>query len=195
MNLKIYEKEIDGVHILYADVSELDTEKNYPDISDYRRDKLSRLKRDSAKKLSLGAELLLISALKKYYPSVNIPFRATLDINGKPRIDGVHFNLSHAGNVAVCAVADTEVGVDIERSDRSSNAIAKKYFNETELNYSFSYIWTRKEAVLKADGRGISYGLKNIDVTKDIVKTDGKTYRLISIKPEITGYDIAICVL
>ena len=53
----------------------------------------------------------------------------------------------------------------------------------------------RKEAVLKADGRGLAYGLKNIDVTKDIIEIDGKTYRLISIKPEITGYDIAICVL
>lgn len=195
MDMKIYEKKIGDVHLLYADVSELDTEMDYPDISDYRRDKLLRLKREDSKRLSLGAELLLIYALKKYYPSIAVPFRITVDVNEKPFIDGVEFNLSHSGNVVVCAVADTEVGVDIERSDRKNDTVAEKYFSDAEKKHSFSYIWTRKEAVLKTDGSGIAYGLKNIDVTGDTVKINGKTYRLISIKPEITGYDISLCVL
>lgn len=192
--MDIYEKELDNVHLFYADVSGLDTDKKYPYVSQYRRDKISRLKRDTDKKLSLGAELLLIHALQKYYPDISIPFEIKVGVRGKPQIDGVHFSLAHTGTVAVCAVADTLVGVDIEKASRTNSGVAKKYFNENEQKYEFSYIWTRKEAAVKADGGGIALGLETIDVTNDTVVVSGTSYRLISIKPEITGYDIALCV-
>lgn len=194
MDLEIYEKTISGVHLLYADVSGLDLEKDYPYVSQYRRDKISRLKRDADKKLSIGAELLLIHALQKYYPDISIPFEIKVGGRGKPQIDGVHFSLAHAGAVAVCAVADTPLGVDIERTGRANSGVAKKYFSKNEQEYDFTYIWTRKEAAVKGDGGGIAVGLDNTDVTNDTVTVNGTTYRLISIKPEITGYDIALCV-
>lgn len=190
----IYETEFDGGHLFYADVSDVDISQNYPYISAYRREKLSKLKRHNDKKLSLGAEMLLIHALKKYHPDIAIPFEVKVGDRGKPEISGVHFSLAHAGNVAVCAIADTEIGVDVERTDRKNCGVAKKYFSEKEQEYDFCYIWTRKEAVVKADGGGIALGLGNIDVTNDTVTVNGTHYRLISIKPEITGYDIALCV-
>lgn len=192
--MDIYEKELDNVHLFYTDVSGLDPEKEYPCISEYRQNKIVKLKRDTDKKLSLGAELLLIYSLQKYYPGISIPFEIKVGERGKPQIDGVHFSLAHAGTVAVCAVADTPVGVDIEKTSRSNAGVAKKYFNENEQKYEFSYIWTRKEATVKADGGGIALGLENIDVTNNTVVVNGTSYRLISIKPEITGYDIALCV-
>ena len=192
--MDIYEKELDNVHLFYADVSGLDPEKTYPCISEYRQNKTAKLKRDADKKLSLGAELLLIHALQKYYPDISIPFKIKVGERGKPQIDGVHFSLAHAGEVAVCAVADTPLGVDIECTRRANSGVAKKYFSKNEQKYDFTYIWTRKEAAVKADGGGIAVGLDTIDVTNDTVSVNGTSYRIISIKPEITGYDIALCV-
>ena len=192
--MNIHEKEIDNVHLFYADVSELDTKKDYADISEYRRMKISKLKRETDKKLSLGAELLLINALRKYYPDIAIPLKINTGERGKPEISGAYFSLAHTGTVAVCAVADSPVGVDVEKTGRSNEGVARKYFSEKERQCGFSYIWTRKEAVVKADGGGIALGLHNIDVTNDTVTVNGTDYRLISIGPEITGYDIAFCV-
>lgn len=192
--MDIHEKEIDNVYLLYTDVSGLDLEKDYPCISEYRRIKISKLKREVDKKLSLGAELLLVNAIKKYYPDIKMPLKITTGERGKPQINGVHFSLAHTGTVAVCAIADTPIGVDIEKTSRSNAGVAKKYFNENEQKYRFSYIWTRKEAAVKADGGGIALGLETIDVTNATVTLNGTAYRLLSIKPDITGYDIALCV-
>ena len=60
----MYVKEFDGVRVFYADVSKLDTDTDYICISDYRREKLKKLKGDN-KKMSLGVELLLIYAIEK----------------------------------------------------------------------------------------------------------------------------------
>lgn len=193
-NLNIYETHCSGVKLFYADVSKLDIKKEYPTISEYRREKISKLKSEKNKKLSLGAELLFIYALKKYYKDIALPPEFSFGKHGKPEIRGVQFSLAHAGNVAVCAVSDKAVGVDIERTDRKSDRVAKRAFNENEQNFEFGYIWTRKEAAVKADGGGLALGLSDIDVTKDTVMINGKSYRLISIKPEITGYYVALCV-
>lgn len=194
VEFKIYETEKYGVRLFYADVSGLDIKKNYPHISEYRRSKTSALKHDADKRLSLGAELLLIYALEKYYKHVPVPICLKFEKNGKPVLDGVCFNLAHAGNLAVCAVADRPVGVDAELSDRVSEAVIKRTFCGNETDYDFAYIWTRKEAAVKADGGGIVLGLAGIDVTGDFVGINGKKYRLVSINPEITGYALAFCV-
>lgn len=193
-NLNIYETHCSGVKVFYADVSKLDTEKEYPLISIYRREKILKLKSDKNKKLSLGAELLLIYALKKYYKDIMLPLEFSFGKYGKPEIPGIQFSLAHASDVAVCAVSDKAVGVDIERIDRKSDRVAKRAFSENEQKFEFVYIWTRKEAAVKADGGGIALGLSDIDVTKDFVTINGKSYRIISIKPEITGYYVALCV-
>lgn len=194
MDLKIFETEKHGVRIFYADVSELDITKDYPELSQYRRRKISELKRCEDKKLSLGAELLLIYAIEKYYPDISIPLNYGFSERGKPYINGVHFNLAHSGSAAICAVADTDIGIDIEKTSRTSETVAKRAFCENELKYDFAYIWTRKEAAVKADGGGIAVGLRELDVTGDVVQINGVSYRLVSFKPEITGYDAAFCV-
>jgi phosphopantetheinyl transferase len=60
--------------------------------------------------------------------------------HGKPFLVGntsVKFNLSHGGNYAVLAIADREVGVDIENLERKANMdkIAKRVFTEAEREY------------------------------------------------------------
>jgi 4'-phosphopantetheinyl transferase len=82
----------------------------------------------------------------------------------------VHFNLSHSGKWALIAVSEgAEVGVDVENVRRQDDlqSVARRLFSTGEqeaLNrltaekyaQAFYRCWTRKEAVLKAWGLGLS---------------------------------------
>lgn len=105
--------------------------------------------------------------------------------HGKPRLadrfgnSGIDFNASHSDEVAIVAVgSNTRLGVDIEkrRDDPEFLAIARYFFSTAEMAAlmtleesdridGFFRAWTRKEAVLKGVGRGLSLPLASFDVT------------------------------
>ena len=88
--------------------------------------------------------------------------------NGKPFLrDGPHFNLAHSGPMALFAVADFPVGIDVEAVRPVEPGLANTVFTGTELAYlaglaeaerqaAFFRGWTRKEAVIKAKGGSIA---------------------------------------
>lgn len=94
---------------------------------------------------------------------------------GKPSIvgaSGVHFSFSNTRGVGVVAVADVPVGVDAEETvpDVDLDEVAATFFAPAEVaavrhgdpsarRAAFLRCWTRKEAVVKADGRGLRIGL------------------------------------
>ena len=104
---------------------------------------------------------------------------------GKPALDGQHktgplrFNMSHSRAVALVAVTEArEIGVDVEyiRADFASDDIARRFFSPSEVEAfnalpndqqvaGFFRCWTRKEAYIKAIGRGLSQPLDGFDVT------------------------------
>lgn len=93
--------------------------------------------------------------------------------------DSISFNLSHAGNRLLLAVATgCEVGVDMEevRQDLQFRAMAERYFSLREQRELFSLppseqlpafyrCWTRKEAYLKGTGTGFSQPANGFDVS------------------------------
>ncbi len=102
------------------------------------------------------------------------------DARGKPQLGGAlndwHFSLSHSGGWALLVLAHAQaVGVDLEspRPRPRLLALAQRHFTaaETDILHSlpeaerlqaFYALWTAKEAVLKAAGVGISYGLARV---------------------------------
>ena len=100
----------------------------------------------------------------------------TLAEGGKPICplpEAPQFNLSHAGR-HVAAVFSTAgaVGVDIEDTGRNVNAagIADRFFAPAEVKIladqgprGFFAIWTRKEAMLKAMGTGLTGAWSTLD--------------------------------
>lgn len=100
---------------------------------------------------------------------------------GKPYLASgdLFFNLSHCDDMVVCAVCDREVGVDVQKIDFRENVIKKvcspEEAAEIKTPEDFTKIWVLKESFAKCDGRGLSYGLKNIN-TKDL--KDSEVFRI-----------------
>lgn len=103
---------------------------------------------------------------------------------GKPYLidyPDLAFNLSHTANKMVIATASNcDLGVDIEQCKPRQNlaALVDKCFAEEEKAYweqlpepqqtqAFYQFWTRKEAFVKATGRGIALGLKNCAINPE----------------------------
>jgi len=101
---------------------------------------------------------------------------------GKPYIEGcgLHFNVSHCRGTGLLAFTRSgEIGVDVEqvRTDVGALQIAAQHFHPREIDFiasakdateqacRFTRIWTRKEALLKATGLGISEDMKSFDVS------------------------------
>jgi 4'-phosphopantetheinyl transferase len=104
---------------------------------------------------------------------------------GKPSLasdcaaDGLRFNLSHSGSIALYTVArQREVGIDLERIEPrlAEDDIAEKFFSRNEIArlhslpasarlQAFFNCWTRKEAYVKARGAGLRIPLDSFDVS------------------------------
>ncbi|QWX82698.1 4'-phosphopantetheinyl transferase superfamily protein [Cellulophaga sp. HaHaR_3_176] len=101
-----------------------------------------------------------------------------IDSNKKPYLStnpSIHFNVSHSKNYALIAVASQPVGVDIEylAKDFNFSEIISTVFSVTEINEVqkkdnnkrlLFKLWTRKEAIVKATGKGINDNIINIPV-------------------------------
>ena len=123
------------------------------------------------------------------YVAANDYYNKALEIyyeeNGKPAMDSLYFNISHSENVAVCAVSDEPVGIDIEKIrdikknivDRYFTCHEKKYLNNIEdsfRNAAFIRMWTIKESYVKYTGEGMKLGLDNFDIR---ISQDIQIYR------------------
>ncbi len=103
----------------------------------------------------------------------------TLSPYGKPQTPALHFNVAHSRDTILIALScGSRVGVDLEYLDRDTEIsdIARTSFTEHECRAietggpahrrrAFFNCWTRKEAVIKADGRGLSVPLNSFEVS------------------------------
>ncbi|WP_394341599.1 4'-phosphopantetheinyl transferase family protein [Paraflavitalea soli] len=137
-----------------------------------------RFEQDSCRYL-LGKMLLLKGLVAQGYHS-DILSEIQYNEFNKPWLDEtVSFNISHSGDHIICAVSKSlRVGIDIEEvkpteltdfTDCFSAAEWQCIRQEDNLLTNFYRFWTRKEAVLKADGRGLGIPLKELEVVNDQV--------------------------
>ena len=150
----------------------------------------------------LAAGLLLANALDD---------RAVLHGEyGKPFIPGgPHFNLSHAGDLALLARGDAPLGVDVEQwREEDYEALARVSFHPQERAWlsrdpsakNFFDLWTLKESYIKMLGTGFS-----MDPTSFHLTIEGKSAKLVSPPPDdekniffrlyddLNGYSVALC--
>lgn len=130
--------------------------------------RLTRLRReiDRARYLAAHALARLALAVAVDDDPAAVAFDRTCrcgEQHGKPRLagGGPAFSLTHAGELVGVALHDGPVGVDVERVRPLTDlaAMAAHACAPTEAApdaAAFFRLWTRKEAVLKATGHGLS---------------------------------------
>ena len=150
-------------------------------LSDDERSRAAKLARPMDRDMFRARHAALRTILAGYVDCSPRDLQFSTGASGKPALRHatvIRFNLSDSGCVAVLAVTDTdELGVDIEeiRPVDGLERLAGRYFAESEATAlsslkdevgmaAFFRCWTRKEAILKADGRGMALGLRHAEV-------------------------------
>lgn len=188
----------------------LDTGMRY--LTEEKRAKLLRFRREEDRQRGLWAELLLRSVICSELGLPNRSIALAVNAYGKPHLAGVpsfHFNVSHSGRWVVCLTDEHPAGVDVEKIAPFDPKIAYSYFTEAEVQYMeetpyasdqqnrFFQLWTAKESCIKAVGKGLSLPLQSFSVVPAItgdgsvtVEGDAWQLRQLDLDP---GYSFTIC--
>jgi 4'-phosphopantetheinyl transferase len=157
-------------YIYCSRIDELSSELLYSQRDYLDRDQrilFDRFRFDDDKRRSLLGRMLLRYALKKHvgYQGSHFP-RLHYNRYGKPAVMGMKggFNLSHAGDWAVCAYTmQGDIGVDVEKRVPIDiydyqDVLTPEEFTQLAQgeNVDFFRLWSLKEAIIKADGRGFA---------------------------------------
>ncbi|MBD5460598.1 MAG: 4'-phosphopantetheinyl transferase superfamily protein [Lachnospiraceae bacterium] len=210
-------------------------------VSGQRREKAERAKRPGDRALSLGAGLLLQYGVKRYREeswkdcpagetpvcsivqteevlrAIEVPEELSCGCgpHGKPYLEHdpeIFFSLSHSGEYAMCALADREIGADIQRRQDAcrGDRVAARWFAREELRYYekartgqersdwFCRLWAAKEAYMKLTGEGLSRETKSFFVDLEQGTINGGEDKSLCARlyepaaPE--GYAAAVCV-
>lgn len=150
--------------------------------------------------------------LAAYLDCRGVDVKLSVGAHGKPMVvgGGLRFNLAHSGDLAVLAVSSSQdVGIDCEAM-RGEPAVDRIMSNvecaacaarPSEQRAALIYrLWTRKEALAKATGRGLTLPLNGItvfpdddnDVTVEVPPFGSFTIRDLDAPP---GYAAALCAL
>lgn len=176
------------------------------------------------RQFAVGRGLLRV-ILGRYLGRAPESLRFVANVHGKPGLDPaagdlppIRFNLAHSGPWVVYAFTlGREVGVDIERvrPEFGGFAIAERFFAPTEVaalralpeasrRLAFFHGWARKEAYIKAKGKGLALPLDQFEVAIDPARPaallatspdpeEASRWSLVEIPAE-PGFVAALCV-
>ena len=164
--------------MLFVSYGNVDSVPSDPDglgLSEYRLDRLAKLQPAEKRRQSIGAELLLVKELSAVGEAFPVPLHIGSGTNGKPCLldSTIHFNLSHSGHFAACAVSDAPVGLDIQVISPCRDAVLRRCFcldeqeyvrSSTDPDEAFTEVWTKKESYLKALGLGLRKAMDSFSV-------------------------------
>jgi 4'-phosphopantetheinyl transferase len=151
----------------------------YSFVSDEKKAYLKNFKFIIDRKLSLYAELIVRQKIINITGLKNKEIVFSKGENGKPFLEGfpkINFNISHTREALVVAFSEDEIGDDIERITTADLQIAKRCFDDAELDFLYNHenvdlaffeIWTKKEAFIKSSGIGLNIPLKSFCVIGD----------------------------
>jgi 4'-phosphopantetheinyl transferase len=151
--------------------------------------RIGRYRRWEDRQAGLFGKQLLAEGLRRSgYAPAQLE-KLVWDASGRPFLGcGIDFNISHSGDYVVCALCgEARVGIDIEQirpidlSDFKMQLTPEQWqtvvASENCLE-AFFHLWTQKEAVIKADGRGLSIPLDKIISEGGNVFLTGRVWRV-----------------
>lgn len=142
-------------------------------LSEDERKRAATFVRDEPRRRFIVARGRLRERLGKHLGLAPIDVAFHYGPNGKPEVEGIHFNVAHTGDLALLAIADAQVGVDVERIRpmRDAQGLARRWFRAEEVERidaahdpltEFFRTWTMKEAALKLIGVGVGESLPKV---------------------------------
>ncbi len=166
-----------GIHLWRASLARPADEVAalYDLLNPVERSRASKFHHERDRRRFVVARATLRTLLGEYTGAAPRDVSLSVLPGGKPTlgregaIDGLHFNLSHCGDLALFVFADREVGIDVERiaPHGDMGRVAAHFFSadesasferlaESERARFFFRTWVRKEAYAKATGVGLA---------------------------------------
>ncbi|MFS0915991.1 4'-phosphopantetheinyl transferase family protein [Brevibacillus sp. 179-C 1.1 NHS] len=118
----------------------------------------------------------------------------------------ISFNLSHTDGMVVCVLAlEEEAGIDVEKIAGDHLNVMPQVFTPAEIDYveamdrpdrkqeAFYRIWTRKEAVMKAEGMGFSLPPLSFSVPLMEQPEEDETYSFDTFQP-LRSYLVSVAI-
>ena len=162
-------------------ITEEEIQRLLPLVSDQRREEALKYKHLFGRFACLKSYVMLRELLESI--GLSHPFVFGKNEHGKPFLveyPDVHFNISHCKAGIAVAVSDAPVGIDIERYRKVSDSLIRYTMNEEEQRIiaesddpvrTFTEFWTKKEAVFKLRGTGITRDLHELLLGDEQVET------------------------
>lgn len=151
-------------------------------------------KKNSSKRM---LSLLGWQLLAENLPNEVLLSEVQFEEKGKPFIpnSNIYFNISNTKGVVVLAMHNKPIGIDVERLREPKEVVYSRVFCSEEVRFikcpeDFTRLWTRKEAVVKLFGGGLSMGLNSFSVLSDEFEVFGKRVKL---EPVLIDGFIAHC--
>lgn len=150
-----------SVRVYWLDCRRVDpaAERVWALMSENRRAKLREIHDETGRRQSAAAELALVLAMAHERGAQPQAVDWHVLPGGKPAIKGgLCFNLAHAGVVAVCAVCERPVGVDVEAPRHIPAAMRRKIYSSAEQDRPddmLRWTWVAKESFIKLTGEGL----------------------------------------
>lgn len=176
-------------HVWRCDLDTLGTSNCWSILNRDERERADRFHFSIHRSRFIAARGLLRRLLSAYLDRPAAQVRFDCNAHGKPDLHdrALRFNISHSKNQALFAFTSVHsIGVDLEQErddfdDEKISRLAERFFGDSEIaalstlcggekRAAFFRCWSRKEALLKATGEGVSGGLKTYQVS--VLKND-----------------------
>ena len=123
-------------------------------------------------------------------------------VYGKPYLEHSdrQFNLSHSGDYVVLVQGEEPLGIDIEHCTEKNLAAASRVYTPQELEWMkeqplsrFEHLWTLKESVMKALGKGFQLEPASFEVLDAIRggSVEVENVKLYTFTKRIEGYTVS----
>lgn len=172
--------EANEIHVFSADLETSPFQENTDFLSTDECERANRFQFPMHRQRFIAARSLLRAIISLYTDAAPASIVFSYEDKKKPFLKNVplNFNLSHSDNMAVFAFTmNHAIGVDIEKIQTDYHQeVANRFFGEAEKNAllelpesersrMFYRIWARKEAIVKAVGKGITLPLSSFSVS------------------------------
>ncbi len=183
-------------------------------VSAERLERSRKFRNESDFMLSMGGELLARAIIRQRLKIKNEDIIFSKTQYGKPFLvgrDNFHFNVSHSGELVICAAADIEIGCDCELIDANNKIDELKIVytpGEYKMIQSLSgrdriifchNLWALKESYLKCAGIGLNEEPASIEISfkgqsPAVYKRERCLNYRLKLYNHYQGYSAALCI-